>query len=120
MNVLSWLLRFIEHEIHDDHHRRPKDHLFVPEQDLAVMKKPQRQRDGTRHDAVTDHRYFDGGVGPDGKPAEVNQERDDIDLKAAADREKDVEEPNEHQRRADHHAHDAHLMVAGVLGFRWR
>ncbi len=58
---------------------------------------------------------LDGGIGPHGETAEINQERDDVDLKAAADRQKHIEKPDEHQRRSDHQADDAHLMITAAL-----
>ena len=112
VNTLLRLFRLVEHEVHDDHDRGPKHHLLVPEQDLAVMKKSQRERDGGGHDSIADGGRFNGGICPHGEPAEINQEGYDVDLEAAADREKHVQKPDEHQGCSHHHADHPHLMIA--------
>src|SRR5512145_2527571 len=112
---LRGLLRFVEHEIHDDQNRRPKDDLLVPEQDFAIMKESQRQPNRNRHDSVSEGRHLDRGVGPDSETAEINQKGDHVDLEAATDREKHIEKADEHQRRSDHQADNAHLMIAARI-----
>src|SRR5687768_13236889 len=113
--LLRRLLGLGEHEVHDDDDRSPKDDLLMPKEHFAIVKKTQGQRDGAGHDPIADGWRFDGCVGPDGEASEINKERHDVDLKPAADGQKHIQKPDEHQRRSDHHADDAHLLIAAAL-----
>ena len=74
--------RFVEHEIHDDNHGGPKQHLLVPEEDFSIMEEDGCKQEGAAHQAVAKGQIFDDRVGPYGDPAEINQEGNDVDLES--------------------------------------
>ena len=83
----------LEHEIHHDGDGGPEDHLLMPEQDFAVVKKGQTDGNRSGHQGIADGRIFHDRVSPDGDAAEVNQERDDVNFKSTADGKKHVQKP---------------------------
>ena len=68
-----------------------------------------------RHEAVAEGHVFDDRIGPYGNPAEVNEERNDVDLESPADREKDIQKADEDQGGADDHSGDTQLLVSPVV-----
>ena len=96
----------------------------MPEEHFTIMVEGQAQQDGDTHDGISPRGVLEHGVGPHGKPGEENQERDHVDLESTADRQKDVQEPGEHQCGADHQTGDVCLtvptaVIVGLMPGAW-
>lgn len=96
------LLGFVEHKVHDDHDGGPKEDLLVPEQHFVIVFQNSAEEQDPADDAVPERGILDGSIRPDRNAAEINQEWDDIDFESAADRQKHLQKPEEHQRGPDH------------------
>jgi len=70
------------------------------------MEEDGGEYEGGADDAVAEGRVFDDRIRPHRDSTEINQEGNEVDLEAPADREKDVEEADENEGGAYDHPGD--------------
>src|SRR5437868_11213554 len=116
--LLRRLLRFVEHEVHDDHHGTPEHDLLMPKEDFPIVEEDGSEYEGGSDDAVAEGRIFDDRIRPHRDSTEINQEGNEVDLESSTDREKNIEEADENEGGAHDHSGDPHIVVAPRILFR--